>query len=412
MLPSYSKVVVIGAGPSGSVASALLNALGHQVVVLEKSDFPRFSIGESLLPQSMQFLEQANLLESVQQAGFQYKDGAAFVMGQTRGVFQFEDKFTPGWGTTFQVERSRFDQVLADTAAEQGVEMHYGCEVVHIERNAATHQSVLTVVQADGTSTQVETEFVLDASGFGRVLPRLLDLDTPSDFPVRHSLFVHMEDHISDDTFDRDKILIAVHPQCRDTWFWLIPLSDKKCSFGVVGKAAFFEQFDGNDTEVLTQIIATTEPLNVLLRQAEFLFAPRKLSGYSCNVTSLHGAGFALLGNAGEFLDPVFSSGVTIAVKSASLAVDVLNRQLMGERVDWESEYAMPLMQGVDTFRCFVEAWYDGRLQDIIFTDNQNPDIKRMVCSILAGYAWDMENPYVSDPKRRIHVLANLCRKD
>jgi flavin-dependent dehydrogenase len=124
----------------------------------------------------------------------------------------------------------------------------------------------------------------------------------------------------------------------------------------------------------------------------------------------LHGDGFALLGNAGEFLDPVFSSGVTIAMKSAALAADLLGRRFRGETVNWETAYAQPLKQGVDTFRCFVEAWYDGRLQDIIFAQNPNSAIKQMICSILAGYAWDLNNPYVADSKRRISVLANLCR--
>ena len=146
-----------------------------------------------------------------------------------------------------------------------------------------------------------------------------------------------------------------------------------------------------------------------LLNNAEFDTRIGVIEGYSADVKQLFGKDFALLGNAGEFLDPVFSSGVTIALKSASLAADVLDRQLRGLQPDWEREFARPLKRGVDTFRVFVKAWYDGRLQDVIFASNKDENVKRMICSILAGYAWDVENPYVKNTDR-INTLAELCR--
>jgi flavin-dependent dehydrogenase len=136
----------------------------------------------------------------------------------------------------------------------------------------------------------------------------------------------------------------------------------------------------------------------------------QKISGYSCDVKSLWGESFALLGNAGEFLDPIFSSGVTIAMKSADLAVDILDQQLKGESVDWESEFSEPLKQGVNTFRSFVESWYDGGFQDIIFSSKQSDEVREMICSILAGYAWDLDNPYAKNSKRRIKTLVEICR--
>jgi len=135
----------------------------------------------------------------------------------------------------------------------------------------------------------------------------------------------------------------------------------------------------------------------------------REINGYSANVKTLHGPGFALLGNAAEFLDPVFSSGVTIAMRSSSMAAGLLHRQLSGEIIDWEREFAIPLKRGVDCFRAYVEGWYDGSFQDVIYHEKGNPEIRRMICSILAGYAWDETNPYVAEPKRRLKVLAELC---
>jgi len=135
----------------------------------------------------------------------------------------------------------------------------------------------------------------------------------------------------------------------------------------------------------------------------------RHIGGYAANVEHLHGPGYALLGNAGEFLDPVFSSGVTIALRSAHLAVQTLERQLNGEQVDWQAEYDIPLRKGINTFRAFVERWYTGALQDIIFYPRQTTMIRRMISAILAGYAWDESNPYVADPVRRLDALHEIC---
>ena len=126
-------VAIIGAGPSGAIAASLLHQQGKRVLVLEKQHFPRFSIGESLLPCCMQFIEEAGMLEALNAAGFQYKNGAAFHRNGTYTTFDFTDKFTPGPGTTFQVQRASFDKLLADTAQNQGVDIRYGETVEAID---------------------------------------------------------------------------------------------------------------------------------------------------------------------------------------------------------------------------------------------------------------------------------------
>jgi flavin-dependent dehydrogenase len=126
----------------------------------------------------------------------------------------------------------------------------------------------------------------------------------------------------------------------------------------------------------------------------------------------MYGKDYALLGNAGEFLDPIFSSGVTIAFKSASLAAALVPRQLAGEKVDWENEFAVPLKRGVDTFRAFVDSWYRGGLQRIIFHRRQPPEVRRMIAAVLAGYAWDLANPYVQATERRLAALEELCYQE
>jgi flavin-dependent dehydrogenase len=400
------KVLIIGAGPSGSIAGALLQNKGYQVTILERQQFPRFSIGESLLPQCMEFIQQAGMLEAVVNAGFQYKNGASFVYKNQQTEFSFEDKFTEGMGTTFQVQRGKFDKLLADEAVRMGVDIQWQMEVTAAD--FSVDKPKLTVRNQAGEILCYEADFVLDASGFGRILPRLLDLESPSGFPVRQALFGHIEDRINDAQFDRDKIRITVHPEHNDVWYWLIPFSNGRSSVGVVAEPAFYSAWDNNDS-ALQDIINQDPSLSRLLKNAVFDEKINTITGYSANVKSLYGKGYALLGNAGEFLDPVFSSGVTIAMKSASLAAAILDRQFKNEAVDWHKDYAVPLQRGVDTFRVYVDAWYDGRFQDVIFHQNQQPEIKAMICSILAGYAWDEQNPYVKNARARFVTLAELC---
>jgi flavin-dependent dehydrogenase len=403
-------VVVIGAGPAGAIAAALLKRNGHDVLIIERQQFPRFSIGESLLSHCLDFVEEAGMLDAVNAAGFQKKNGAAFAWRDQYSAFDFGDTFSEGKPTTFQVQRGEFDKLLADQAQLQGVEIRY--QEAIIAADFADLQPVLSVQREDGSAYQIQTRFVLDASGYGRVLPRLLDLEAPSNFPLRQAVFTHIEDRIDPATFDREKILVSIHPEHRDVWFWSIPFSNGRCSLGVVAAAERFKDKPQDLDACLRAFVDETPHLKALLKDAVWDTPARTIGGYSANVTTLHGPGFALLGNAAEFLDPVFSSGVTIAMRSASMAAAVLHRQLQGERVDWESEFALPLKRGVDTFRAYVEGWYEGTFQDVIFYQQSKPEIRRMICSILAGYAWDLRNPFVGEPRRRLRMLSEICASD
>jgi len=404
------QVLIIGAGPSGAIAAALLKRQGHDVLIVERQRFPRFSIGESLLSHCIDFVEEAGMLDALLDAGFQLKNGAAFAWGDEYSAFDFGETFSKGRPTTFQVQRARFDQLLADQAALQGVEIRYEEEIVAADFERERPQ--LRVRRLDGSEYLVEAQFVLDASGYGRVLPRLLDLEAPSSFPVRQAVFTHVEDRIDHPGFDRNKILITTHPQHRDIWFWTIPFSDGRCSLGVVAAAEHYDGVSDDLDACLKGFVAQTPSLAKVLENAVWDTPARTIGGYSANVKTLHGPGFALLGNAAEFLDPVFSSGVTIAMRSASMAAGVLHRQLQGEAVDWEREFATPLKRGVDTFRCYVEGWYNGSFQDVIYHPEASAEIRAMISSILAGYAWDERNPFVSEPKRRLRMLAEICARE
>lgn len=404
---SQFDVVIIGAGPSGSVSASLLKKQGLNVCVLEKQHFPRFVIGESLLPYCMDILSEAELVDAVHaEPSFQFKNGAAFTWGNRNTFFDFTDKFTAGPGTTYQVRRGIFDKILIDETAKKGVEVRFGHEVLALDNS--DDDAVLNVRTEQGEEYQLRAKFVLDASGYGRVLPRLLDLETPSHLPARIAHFTHIDDNITDPAFDRNKILITTHPVHRDVWLWTIPFADNRCSIGVVGLP---ETLAGDSETVLKKFALECPMLKRILVNANWdnEFPYRNIQGYSANVKALHGKHFALLGNAAEFLDPVFSSGVTIALHSARLASRLIPRQLKGEQVDWQTEFAQPLMVGVNAFRTYVNGWYSTIFQDVIYARNPQPEIRQMLSSILAGYAWDEKNPFVAKSDARLKALAELC---
>jgi len=409
MSAATCDVAVIGAGPAGAVAAALLARRGYEVVVLERERFPRFAIGESLLPQCMTYLEEAGLLEAVVAAGFQRKDGAAFHRRGRDLAFDFADKLTAGWSWTFQVPRARFDQILAEGAAQAGAEVRFAHEMLSVD--LAGQRPLLEYRTPDGDHRRLDARFCLDASGFARKLARALSLDRASEMPRREAVFTHVTDRMEGERFDRNKILITVHPRHDHVWFWLIPFSDGTSSLGVVGTKEHFADYAGDEAAVLRAHVDETEPLAGLLACTDYHLPARRIGGYAAAPCQPYGRHFALLGNAAGFLDPIFSSGVTIALKSAALAARLVDRQLQGGTVDWEQEYARPLARGVETFRHFVLAWYDGRLQDIIFAIRREPAIQRMICAVLAGYAWDEANPFVMRPGRRLTALAEVCRR-
>ena len=274
---------------------------------------------------------------------------------------------------------------------------------------------MLTVKDEQNNIYQIQAKFLLDASGFGRVLPKLLDLESPSNFPVRRAVFTHIEDGIVEN-FDREKILITVHEKDHRAWYWTIPFADGRSSFGVVAEQDFFDGYGFDECtpeELLKNILADDPALSDILKNAKFDTPVRTLVGYAADVKHLAQNNYALLGNAGEFLDPVFSSGVTIALKSASLVVPLVERVLQGEQVNWLEEYEKPLRAGIDVFRAYVEGWYSGEFQDIVFSmyQHKNPQIRNMISSLLAGYAWDTTNPIHKNAKRRLSTIAEYCRE-
>jgi flavin-dependent dehydrogenase len=399
-----TDVLVIGAGPAGTVAASIVHKAGYKVRIVEKMKFPRFVIGESLLPRCMEALEEAGFLDAVKAKKFQEKGGAKFVKNGKICDYQFADQFTKGWQWTWQVTRADFDKTLADSVEKMGVQVDYETTVTAIEFNK--NESLTTIVDKDGNSSQIRARFIIDGSGYGRVIPKLFNLDKPSNLPPRKAVFTHTVDIRRSMSDEPNRITIVVHKPA--VWIWIIPFSTGVTSLGFVGDPSFFDQYTGTQEEKMRSLIASEPYLEERFKDVEFLFEPRVLESWSSTTDRFFGDGFVLTGNVTEFLDPVFSSGVTLATVSSQIAGKLVVEKLKGHAVDWENDYMKVMMQGVDTFRSYVMAWYEGTLDTIFFADNQDPLIKSQICSVLAGYVWDLENPYVKNHKTGLHRLASM----
>ncbi len=398
-------VVVIGAGPAGTAAAALLHRGGWKVRVLEALRFPRFVIGESLLPHCMDILDDAGLLEAVRARGYLVKNGALFLRGDERCDFQFRDQFTKGWTWTWQVPRADFDHTLAMAVEEMGVPIHWQHEVIEASFDDGPR---LRVRDLAGNHETLRPRFVIDASGYGRVLPRLLDLEAPSMLPTRMALFTHVRGDVRPVGPDEGRIWICLHPA--GAWLWIIPFSNGLTSVGAVATPDFFTKFPGTPEECLRAILASDPASKERLAHATFEWEPRTLRGYSAAVKRLSGPGYCLVGNATEFLDPVFSSGVTLALESAHRAARIVSDELAGRPVDWQRDYATHMQRGIDVFRTFVTRWYDGALPELFFSAQQDDRIRSQICSVLAGYVWDENNPFVREHSRKVDQLARIAR--
>lgn len=408
MKKEIKDIIIIGAGPSGMVAAGYLQKEGASLLVLEKQKFPRFSIGESLIPRCMDNFEAAGLLPVLQKEGFQKKYGARFIRGNETAEFDFSKKYGTGWDWTWQVPRADFDKVIADEMSSRGVDIRFETEVTAL--NHIDDIWEIATTDASGKVSQVYSRFIIDSSGNGRVLARKLGLEAPPKIYDHSSVFTHIRE--TNRPAGKEGELISFEVLNTETWFWYIPFSNGYSSLGFVGPNSWFEQFDGSNKEQFTKMLQETEYYQGRFEDYDLSFEPVKLQNISRNVNYIHGKGFALTGNSAEFLDPVFSSGVAFATESGLLAARLALRELNGEKIDWETEYSAYIKKGVDVFATYVKEWYSGKLQEIFFHPHPNPQIKEQICAVLAGYVWDNSNPFVRNHGRILDSIYKLIQSE
>jgi flavin-dependent dehydrogenase len=257
-----------------------------------------------------------------------------------------------------------------------------------------------------GRQYSVETKMVIDCSGYGRVLPKLFKLESTPTLGRKCAVFNHFEGDVRPPAGEEGDIWVCVHP--KGVWAWIIPFSNGRTSVGMVGDREVIDAAGTNDAERLRALMMSDPAVAARLGKAVPCMKTARLEGWSAAVKRFHGPGWVLTGNASEFLDPVFSSGVTLALESAHRAAKLTHRQLSGEKVDWDTEYTAVMSKAVGVFKVFVHAWYDGLLQKVLLLPNKDQMIKRSITAVLGGYVLDEKNPFVRDPQGTLHAIAKL----
>ncbi|TDS14551.1 NAD(P)/FAD-dependent oxidoreductase [Sphingobacterium paludis] len=403
-------ILIIGAGPSGCVAAGYLQQKDVRVKVIEKSKFPRLVVGESLIPRVMDHFAEAGLMDALQKQNFQKKPGARFIRGEVISIFDFSNKFGEGWDYTWQIPRADFDLAMTQELQRKGVDIAFETTVTAIAFHGG--ESVTTIQDQSGNVSQIRAQFVIDSSGYGRVLPRLLHLDKPSQLNPHSAIFAHVKDINRPAGIEGTQISFDVLET--EVWLWVIPFSNGNTSLGIVAHTDFIEKLKGDSStaEALKKAILLSDFYVKRFADTTFEFEPIHLKNYSAAVNKMFGDGFALTGNSSEFLDPVFSSGVCFATESGILAAKLAFRQLKGERVDWQVEFADYMQRGIDVFTTYVREWYTGNLQTLFFHRPENQDVKRKICAVLAGYVWNEENPFVRKHDRVIRTMAYMLENN
>lgn len=399
-------VLVIGAGPSGSVAASHLANQGYKVTIVERAKFPRFVIGESLLPISMEHYEETGLLPALEEKQFEIKEGALFIRDGIEFRISFDDNFTPGWTYAWQAPRGEFDKTLADETEKKGVEILYESTLGDLSFD---EDAVRFNVNTPTGTVDYTAQFVVDSSGYGGVLARMLEIPTHVSPTSNMATYTHFLDDTRD-TFPTP-MQISFDILETDLWLWVIPFNNGITSLGFVGNKKYFDEFtqDGADVNAaFNNMFKRSEKFAERFKDKTYMFEPKVHGDYTRHSDRFFGDRYVLTGNTTEFLDPVFSSGVAFATQSGITAAKLVDRQLKGEQVDWQKDYVEFLEYGIDVFRTYVKEWYTGNLQKIFFHVNINPLMKKQLTSVLAGYVWDKTNPFVSKHKTIIRTLAEV----
>src|SRR5687768_2231916 len=380
-------VLVVGGGPAGSCAAARARQHGLRTLVVEKCAFPRFHIGESLLPAGNRVLREIGVWPKVEAAGFIPKFGAEFHRADGSEVKKivFRESFIPGLDSTFQVERARFDGVLLDHARELGAEVRMQTTVTSLQSNNGLHR--VTLIGPAG-ETEVEVPWVIDATGreTGLMSEQKRALD-PSPFPKRMAIYSHFHGVVRAPGPEGGNILIV---RLEGGWFWIIPIDREKTSVGLVTTVEAFRAAREVPEVYFRNAIGNSPKLRELLSGATPMMGFHVTSDYSYFRRDLAQERLVLAGDAGGFFDPIFSSGVYMATSSGKLAADLVARAHAAGRGLTAGErrrYTRTVKRHAAVFQKLIAAFYDDDAFDVFMCEVVPWDLSRGLTSIVAGYA-------------------------
>lgn len=376
-------VAIVGGGPAGSTAATLLARSGRRVVVMEREKFPRFHIGESLLPFSMAALERMGVMPKLNAAGFLAKHGAEIASGSgDREVrFYFKNGFQPQCNTAFQVERSRFDELLLDHAADCGAEVRQGTRVESVE----LHRNEVVLTLRSGTGTEiVRAAYFLDCSGRNTLIGSKLDLKRVYPNLRKFAVYAHY-DHVCMPSGIDGTLTRMVRAE--KSWFWLIPLSETRTSVGVVMDSDEFKKRGLRPDVALDAEIAGLPGMAERMRSAVRTSPVYSSGDYSYRNTKLHGDRWLLAGDAAGFIDPIFSSGVFLAILGGEKAADALNIALdhPGRARAEFRDYSRTIRSVMKLYLGFVQAWYRREFVETVMNPQEFFNVVPAVNAVLAG---------------------------
>ena len=378
-MADFFDILIVGGGPAGSTAGTLLAKRGWNVAIFEKDHFPRFKIGESLLPGSLGTFERMGVKEKIDKADVIVKYGGKIISacGTRNNRFLFSDVFRCKFPTAYQVERSMFDKLLLDHAAESGCHAFQGAHVTDL------------AFDVDGVTIQTSDKrfrgrYLVDCSGRNSLIGSRFKLRQNYPHLRKFSLFAHFEG------VEREAGIDGTLTQMirgKDRWIWIIPITAKKTSIGVVLDAQTFKKMKLEPTEAFDQILQENPEVTKQLLHAHRVTEVHATGDFSFRNKRFTGARWVLAGDAAGFIDPVWSSGVFIAILSGENVADMLDRVLrQPERRAAEfARYERRLGRVMDLYLKFVTAWYTQEFAEVFFHPQKFFQLVPAVNSVLAG---------------------------
>ena len=382
-------VVVIGGGPGGSTAAALLARRGYKVIALEKARHPRFHIGESLLPMNLPVFERLGVLDKVRALGV-FKPGADFEADNARGynTYAFARAIGQSPPHAYQVWRQDFDKMLYEHARECGADAREGHEAIRVEQRGP-RETWLDVKTDAGRSYGIEARYVVDASGRDALLSTRNKLRRKNDQHQSAAIFGHFRGAGCRPGEDAGNISIYSFAH---GWMWMIPLPDGVMSVGAVCRPEYLKQRKGRTVEFLLDTLRLNPALWQRVQDAELIGNEVRVTGnYSYDATQMGGPGWVLVGDAFAFLDPVFSSGVYLAMSGAEQAAAVVDQALREPKREMALLRRLEKRQraGMARFSFFIYR-FNGPVMQQMFRQPRNTwQLEQGVISMLAGDLFD-----------------------
>jgi flavin-dependent dehydrogenase len=382
-------VAVIGGGPAGSTAAALLARRGYQVIALEKAHHPRFHIGESLLPMNLPLFERLGVLDKVRALGV-FKPGADFEADNERGynTFAFSRALGDSPPHAYQVWRQDFDRMLWEHAHECGAQAREGHEVVRVRHDGA-RETYLDVQTDGGTSYRIQARYLIDASGRAAFLSTKMRLKRKNDQHQSAAIFGHFRGAARRAGEDAGNISMY---RFAHGWMWMIPLPSGVMSVGAVCWPDYLKQRKGRTVEFLLETLQQNPALWKRVAGAELIGNKVHVTGnYSYDSRQMGGPGWVLIGDAFAFIDPVFSSGVYLAMSAAEQAATTVDAALHEPASEMRLLRKLEKRQraGMDRFSFFIYRFNSPVMKQLFREPNNRWKLEQSVISMLAGDLFD-----------------------